>query len=256
MGDVNMGETYVNSIQKNEICSIFKGYKEINFDTDLVLFNKQNQHIFIDYKEFNIQEIEDFLVNQSINKSRLKDKKYKYNYDYDSDNSIMTDYTLGTFFSKCAERFGEKRAKILSNLLFYCRTKFNMFHFGHTGNGTLHCDIIVPNSMVEKVRETFNLIFYYRYGKREHIQLFKLTKGVIFQMNIVCFYHYFDPNMFIYKTKLLSDDDFIKVKKKLETIGKWKPERIDNPELNPMHPDAPPFPIWNKRFEEINPKDY
>ena len=70
-----------------------------------------------------------------------------------------------------------------------------------------------------------------------------------------------------------SKDDFILVGEKLKTdypvnkekwekedypdiIGQWRPERIDNPELNPAHPDAPPFPIWNKRFEEINPKDW
>src|SRR3989344_1216454 len=123
--------------QKNEIRLIFKEYEETNYRTDLVLFNNNNRHLFVDYKELDIQKIECFLVNQSL----LKDKKCTYNYD--AEQGIMTSYTLATFFSKCSERFGEKQAKILSNLFFYCYAKFNLFHLGNSSHGILHCDMIV-----------------------------------------------------------------------------------------------------------------
>ena len=239
----------MNTSQKNEIRSIFKGYNEINHHTELILFNDNNQHFFIGYDEFNTQELEDFLIkddNLSINQSH----RYIFYPLIHYDDGSTQGYTIAAFFSKCSERFGEKQAKVLSNLFFYCHTKFNLFHRGNSRSGLLHCDIIVPDKMVKEVHEAFNIIFEYRSGREEHLRTIKLSKGAVFEMDIASFYHYFNPNMFIYKTKLLSDDDFVKVKDKRETIGKWQPERIDNPKLNPFHPDAPPFPIWKKRFEE------
>ena len=204
-----------------EILSIFKGYEETSYDTALVLFDS-NRHLFIDYRELDIQEIEDFLMSQPVFK--LEDKKYNYNFE----NGFQIGYSLPTFFSKCAERFGEKQAKILSNLFFYCRNKFNLFHFGNTSEGILHCDIIVPTQLVKDFHETFKLIFEYRNGKEDSLRMIKLSNGAIFEMNIGSFYHYLSANMFIYKTKLLADTDFEKGTVKHKVIGKWKPEIIDN----------------------------
>ena len=219
----------MNKSQKEEIRSIYNDCKETNFRGDIVLFNDRNQYLFIDYKELNAKEIEDFLVKDFlINQPVVKEKNQIYNHE----DGFPISYTISTFISRCEKRFGEKQTKILSNLFFYCHAKFNLFHFGHSGDGILNCNIIIPNELVKDVNDAFNLIFKYRNGRKESLRIIKLSNAVIFEMNIASFYHYVNPRMFIYKTKLLVDDDFIRGKKKVDGFGKWRPEIIDNPELN------------------------
>ena len=243
--------------QKIEISNIFTDCRGLDIggmagSPELLLYNRNNFYFFIDYEDLDLNDVGNFLEIYPP----WQNKRYLFNYAKDG---FPISYSLFALYSKCIERFGEVRAKGILNLLYVCGPRFSQFHYSGThivpGGLIFHCDILVSDKLVQNIQDTFNLIFQYRAGKKEHLRKIQLDKGIIFEMDIISFYHYIETSMFIYKTKLLSDNDFEKGKEKHEVIGKRKPERIDNTELNPMHPDAPPFPIWEKRFNKLNSKE-
>lgn len=194
-------------VEIEELYSIFKDCKTYEFNTDLVFFNDRDQFLFVGYKDLSPEELENAL-----------EPNFRYKiFDHVHKNDVYRNYYVLSFFSKCSEKFGEKQAKILSYLFFYVFAKFNQFHWGHSYSGILNCDIVVPDEFVNDVNEAFNLIFNLSNGNREDMRIIKLKKGCIFEMNIASFYHYISSGMFIYKTKIFSDNDFIITKERIKT---------------------------------------
>lgn len=178
-------------------------------------------------------------------------KQYK---EFDTDDEGYSKlFDISQYFELLKEIIDENKAKIIMNLFFNINPKFNRFHFywhnlvpKYNRSRTLYCAILASAKDKLLIDDSLKFLYSsYNFKKsyQEQIEQSFSGKGefrdyTAFLIDISTFYHMTNERIFAVKKSLFNKLKFTKGEWH-ETIGKNDFDRQDDPDRNPLHPDAP-----------------
>ncbi len=155
-------------------------------------------------------------------------------------------YDISQYFELLKKITDKDKAKIIMSLFFDINSKFNEFHFYWTGIvpqdrlRLLYCGILcnakdklLIDDSLKFLYSSFNFNKPYQEGVKKE----DLGEYTIFLISIAIFYHMTNERIFAVK-KSFADRLIFTKGEKHETIGKNNFYAQDDPNRNPLHPDA------------------
>jgi len=157
-------------------------------------------------------------------------------------------FEISQYFELLKEIIDEDKAKIIMNLFFSINPKFNSFHFywywselvPQDHPGMLYCGILSSEKDKSLIEDSLKFLYSsYTFKKhyQERIKKDVLGDHTVFFIDLSTFYHMTNEKIFAVKNSFVNKLRFTK--------GEWHETKGENdflwqddPDRNPLHPDA------------------
>lgn len=166
---------------------------------------------------------------------------------FDSDEEGYSKlYDTSQYFELLKEIIDKDKARIIMDLFFNINSKFNKFHFYWTSivpqdcPRLLYCGILCNAKDKSLIDDSLKFLYSsFNFNKPYQLGIKKedLEEHTIFLIDIATFYHLTNEGLFAVK-KSFANRLVFRRGERHETIGKNDFNVQDDPNRNPLHPDA------------------